>query len=139
MKGLKNFLSPMKDGVCNFVRTAILFFLPSLFSSLPFGVSGGGGTEAVAQTPGEWTWMHGAITFNPPAVYGQLNITNASLGGNQIAVRGISERGTTSGNPGYSIGVQGLADAQNQDAIGVQGYAFTGSTYRAGGYFEALK
>ncbi len=78
-----------------------------------------------------------SATNNPSASYSQLNVTSTTLGGNQTALRGFSDRGTTAGNPGYTIGVQGEANAQNQDAIGVQGFAYTNSTERAGGYFEA--
>ncbi len=79
-----------------------------------------------------------SATFNPPGIYSQLNVTSAVLGGDQIAIRGFSERGTTAGNPGFSVGVEGLSDSQTQDAIGVQGFAYTNSTTRAGGYFESL-
>jgi hypothetical protein len=51
----------------------------------------------------------------------------------------LNERGTTTGNPGYTVGVQGIADAQNQDAIGVQGIAYSSSgAVTTGGYFEGL-
>ena len=78
-----------------------------------------------------------SATFNPPGSYSQLNVTNATLGGDQIAVRGYSNRGTTAGNPGFTIGVEGLADTQTQDAVGVQGLAYTNSATRSGGYFES--
>ncbi|GAB3719206.1 hypothetical protein [Flavobacterium koreense] len=77
-------------------------------------------------------------TSNPPANYNQLNITNSALGGSQIALRGYNSRGTTTGNPGYSIGAQGVADSQNQDAMGVQGLSFSNGAIRIGGYFEGL-
>lgn len=77
-------------------------------------------------------------TYNPSASYNQLNVTNSTLAGTQIALRGLNERGTTAGNPGYSLGIQGLADAQNQDAMGVQGLAFSNGNIRMGGYFEGL-
>jgi len=79
-----------------------------------------------------------SATFNPSTSYNQLNVTSAALGGSQIAIRGYNERATTAGNPGYSIGVQGIADAQNQDAFGVQGLAFSSSGLTTGGYFEGL-
>jgi len=79
-----------------------------------------------------------SATYNPTVSYNYLSVTNSALGGNQIALRGFSDRGATTGNPGYTIGAQGLANTQNQDAFGVQGLAYTGSTTRAGGYFEAL-
>lgn len=78
-------------------------------------------------------------TFNSTASYNQLNVTNSALGGTQIALRGFSERGNTAGNPGYTNGVQGIADAQFQDAIGVQGLAYSSSGgVSTGGYFEGL-
>src|SRR5574343_80214 len=76
--------------------------------------------------------------FNPSASYNQLNNTITTLGGTQIALRGFNNRATTAGNPGYSVGVQGLANSQNQDSYGVQGYAYCNTNTRAGGYFEAL-
>jgi len=75
---------------------------------------------------------------NPSASYNQLNNTNATLGGTQIALRGFNNRAATAGNPGYSVGVQGYANSQNQDSYGVQGYAYCNTNTRAGGYFEAL-
>ncbi|MDW8334858.1 MAG: hypothetical protein RMM53_11635, partial [Bacteroidia bacterium] len=77
-------------------------------------------------------------SFNPPAAYAQLNITNSALGGTQVALRGYQNRATTAGNPGYSVGVQGVANSQNQDAFGVMGLAYCNTTTRAGGYFDAL-
>jgi len=79
-----------------------------------------------------------STTYNPSASYNQLNITGSTLGGTQIAIRGWNERGTTAGNPGYTVGTQGIADAQNQDAMGVQGLAFSNGNIRIGGYFEGL-
>lgn len=79
-----------------------------------------------------------SATFNPAASYNQLSISNAALGGSQIALRGFSDRGTLAGNPGVTIGVQGIANTQNQDAFGVQGLAYTNSGLRAGGYFESI-
>ena len=81
--------------------------------------------------------QNASATYNPSANYNQLNITSTTLAGNQIALRGYLDRAVT-GNPGYSIGVQGLANSTSQDAFGVQGLAFSNSTTRAGGYFEAL-
>jgi hypothetical protein len=74
--------------------------------------------------------------FNPMAVYGQLNVTNAALGGFHNAIRGYSNRGTTGGNPGYTVGVSGVASSQNQDGIGVMGQSYTNSGFTVGGYFE---
>ena len=79
-----------------------------------------------------------ASTFNPSALYSQLNVTNATLGGTQIALRGYNNRGTTAGNPGYTVGVQGISDAQNQDAIGVEGVSYTNAPVSIGGFFEGL-
>ena len=82
--------------------------------------------------------QNNSATINPSVNYNQLNVTNNTLGGTQIAVRGFNSRGTTASNPGYSVGVQGIGDAQNQDSMGVQGLAFSNSTIRVGGYFEGL-
>ena len=79
-----------------------------------------------------------STTFNPSASYNQLNVTGAALGGTQIALRGWNERSTTAGNPGYTVGIQGISDTQNQDAFGVQGIAFSSSGLTTGGYFEGL-
>ena len=80
--------------------------------------------------------QNGSATFNPSTVYGQLNVTNTALGGSQIAMRGFNNRGTITGNPGYSIGVEGLANSQNQDGIGVRGISYSNATISVGGYFE---
>ena len=82
--------------------------------------------------------QNGSALYNPSANYNQLNVTNAGLGGTHIALRGWSERGTTAGNPGYTVGVQGIANTQFQDAIAVQGISFTNAPVRVGGYFEGL-
>lgn len=76
-------------------------------------------------------------TFNPPASYAQLNITNGGLGGFQNALRGVLNRGTTAGNLGFAVGVNGLSLSQNEDAYGVSGTALSNSALRVGGYFEA--
>ncbi len=81
--------------------------------------------------------QNGSGAFNPSASYNQLNITNNGLGGTQIALRGLANR-TATGNPGYTVGMQGLVLPTNQDSYGVQGIAYSSTTTRAGGYFEAL-
>jgi hypothetical protein len=75
--------------------------------------------------------------FNPPALYSQLNVTNSALGGDQAAMQAFSSRGTTAGNPGFTIGIEATSIAQNQDSFAVLGSAFTNSSTRAGGYFES--
>lgn len=115
-----------------------------------------GYTSAFAQSSGAATvaanisyssvWMatynyvdNASTTYNPSASYNQLNVTAAGLGGTQIALRGWNERGTTTGNPGYTVGIQGIADSQNQDAIGVEGISYSSSGgISVGGYFEGL-
>ncbi|MCX8112844.1 MAG: hypothetical protein N3E49_06590, partial [Bacteroidia bacterium] len=78
-------------------------------------------------------------TFNPNAIYGQLNVSNSGLGGYQRAIRGYHNRTATPGNLGHSIGVEGVAIGQSQDGFGVRGVVYTNSTFqRAGGYFEAF-
>ncbi|MCB0790418.1 MAG: hypothetical protein H6595_10190 [Flavobacteriales bacterium] len=86
---------------------------------------------------GQYTYVDNASsTVNPSASYNQLNVTNSALGGFQIALRGFMNRGTTAGNPGYSVGVQGLANSSSQDAIGTFGLAYSNANLRIGGYFE---
>lgn len=75
-------------------------------------------------------------TTNPSVSYSQLNNTSTTLAGTQIAVRGFNNRGTTTGNPGYSAGVQGLANSQFQDSYGIQGLSFSDAGISTGGYFS---
>ncbi|SEP66177.1 hypothetical protein [Flavobacterium urocaniciphilum] len=82
--------------------------------------------------------QNGSATYNPSANYNQLNITNNTLGGTQVALKTYLNRGTLTGNPGFSVGIQGIANSQNQDSFGVQGSAFCNTNTRAGGYFESL-
>lgn len=104
-----------------------------------------GAATVAAQVNYSSVWManysyvdNSSTVYNPAASYNQLNVTGATLGGTQIALRGWNERGTTAGNPGYSVGIQGIADAQNQDAMAIQGITFSSGTIRVGGYFEGL-
>lgn len=73
---------------------------------------------------------------NPSASYNQLDVTNNALGGTQIALRGFNNRAALAGNPGYSVGVEGLANSQNQDSFGVQGLSFSNAPLSTGGYFS---
>lgn len=77
--------------------------------------------------------------YNPTALYGQLNVTNSNLGGIQRAVFGSMNRGSLAGNPGYSIGVLGIANSQYQDSYGLMGQTFcnNATNYNAGGYFAS--
>ncbi|MBX7242736.1 MAG: hypothetical protein K1X92_13420, partial [Bacteroidia bacterium] len=79
-----------------------------------------------------------SATFNPSASYAQLNNTSATMGAGAFknAIYGYSNRGTTAGNPGYTVGLNGIANSQNEDAIGVVGRAFCNSGFTLGGYFE---
>ncbi|MFN0200172.1 MAG: hypothetical protein ACKVTZ_01555, partial [Bacteroidia bacterium] len=79
-----------------------------------------------------------SASFNPSALYAQLNNTNATMGAGLFknAIYAYSNRGTTAGNPGYTVGVNGLANSQFEDAIGVVGRAFCSSGFTIGGYFE---
>ena len=81
-----------------------------------------------------------STTFNPPALYGQLNesVNFGSLAF-QNAVSGYMNRGTIAGNAAYSVGVSGVANSQNQDAFGVMGrtYCNNTGTISSGGYFES--
>lgn len=77
-------------------------------------------------------------TFNPSGVYSQLNNTSTTMGAGQFknAVYGYSNRGTTAGNPGYTVGLNGLANSQNEDGIGIVGRSYCNSGFTIGGYFE---
>jgi hypothetical protein len=79
-----------------------------------------------------------SATFNPPGVYAQLNNTSTTMGAGAFkdAMRGYSNRGTIAGNPGYTVGIEGDANSQNEDAIGVVGRSFCNSGFTIGGYFE---
>jgi hypothetical protein len=79
-----------------------------------------------------------SATFNPSALYAQLNNTNTTMGAGAFknAINAYSNRGTTAGNPGYTVGVMGTANSQNEDAIGIVGRAFCSSGFTLGGYFE---
>jgi hypothetical protein len=75
-------------------------------------------------------------TTNPSVSYNQLNNTSTTLTGTQIALRGFNNRAATTGNPGYSVGVQGLANSQFQDSFGVEGSSFSNAPVSTGGYFS---
>jgi len=79
-----------------------------------------------------------SATFNPSSVYAILNNTSSTMGAGAFknAIYGYSNRGTTAGNPGYTIGVNGLANSQFEDAMGVVGRTFCSSGFSIGGYFE---
>lgn len=79
--------------------------------------------------------QNGSAIYNPSANYNQLNVTNNSLGGFQSAITAYSNRGTTSGNTGYTVGGRLQAVARNQDAMGVYGSSFSDSNISMGGYF----
>jgi hypothetical protein len=77
--------------------------------------------------------------YNPNSIYAQLNNSGASLTGVQSAIQGYSNRGTTAGNIGYTVGGRFIGIAKNQDAIGAWGSAYsTSGVISAGGYFEGL-
>lgn len=82
-----------------------------------------------------------SATANPPGLYSQLNVTTNFTSGAvfQSAVRGYMNRGAIAGNGAFSVGVQGVANSQSQDAFGVIGQTFcnTLSNLNSGGYFEA--
>jgi hypothetical protein len=64
--------------------------------------------------------QNGTATFNPSAVYGQLNITSTTLAGIKAAIRGYNTRAIT-GNPGWSTGgyFTGGAAGNTEDANGI--------------------
>lgn len=78
---------------------------------------------------------------NVPASFSKLVVSHVTLAGDQAAVHGYSDRGTTLGNSGYSIGVLGEVKSQNQDSYGVKGITYSnahtayGSNF--GGFFNA--
>lgn len=79
--------------------------------------------------------------FNPSAAYAQLNINDSGLGGIKTAFRTYTNRGTVSGNPGFTAGAQLQAVAQNEDSFGVYAAAFSdtgGTGFNAGGYFASV-
>ncbi len=81
-----------------------------------------------------------STTFNPPAIYGQLNETvNFGSFVFQNAISGYLNRGTVAGNAAFSVGVSGVANSQSQDAFGVVGRTYSNTTgnFNSGGYFEA--
>lgn len=75
-------------------------------------------------------------SYNPSASYAQLNLTASTLTGNHSAFQGYSTRGTTSGNPGNTVGGTFAADAQNEWSMGVYGQSTSSSGQSVGGYFE---
>jgi hypothetical protein len=81
-----------------------------------------------------------STTFNPPAVYGQLNeAVNFGSTVFQNAVVGYLNRGAIAGNASYSVGVSGISNSQSQDGFGVTGrvYCNNTATISSGGYFES--
>ena len=110
---------------------------------------------AVTRTPASYAaaigysdvWIGGyfgvdnpSTTFNPPALYGQLNeINNFGSAVFQNAISGYLNRGSIAGNTAFSVGVSGVANSANQDAIGVLGRTFCNLTgnLNTGGYFES--
>lgn len=78
-----------------------------------------------------------STTSNPSASYSQLDVSNSTLGGAQVAVKGYSLRSATSGNNGYTIGGYFTGDGTSQDSYGVRGAAIATSGINIGGYFYA--
>jgi len=69
--------------------------------------------------------QNASSTYNPPATYSQLNVSNTTLGGNQTALKGYSKYEGGSGTAGKTIGVQGIAFAVSQKGIGSYGYSYS--------------
>jgi len=81
-----------------------------------------------------------STTFNPPALYGQLNeLANFGVAAFQNAISGYMNRGTVAGNTAYSVGVSGVANSQFQNSFGVVGrtYSDVVTNLNTGGYFES--
>ncbi len=76
--------------------------------------------------------------YNPCGLYSELNVTNSALGGWHNAIQSYSNRGTTTGNPGYTTGIYGVANSQNEDAFGITAVTYCNNATRAGGYFAAF-
>lgn len=79
-----------------------------------------------------------SAVYNPSACANMLTVSSSTLGGMQSALDAYSDRGTTAGNPGFTIGLDAIADAQNQDAFAVSGRAYTNAPFSFGGSFEGL-
>lgn len=142
--GYVGYETDINAGIGGTISSAGIYSInPSANYGGVFGQSSGAAT--VAANIGYstvWIGLYGMTenssnTYNPNGVYGHLQVSGPLLAGFQSAIYGYSGRGTTAGNPGYTIGVRGMADTQNQDAFGVMGTAYTDAGTRAGGYFEA--
>lgn len=76
--------------------------------------------------------------YNPTASYSQLDVSNSSLGGYQVATKGYSNYTAGSGNSGYSTGGMFVGNGDTQDAYGTVGVAScTGSACGVGVYGES--
>ncbi len=136
-----NFGNPIQsiNGAGVYSTTALAGYIASFCSS-------SGAVTHAAHINYSNTWManynlvdNSSATLNPASSYNQLTISNAALGGTKIALRGWADRGTVTGNPGYLVGIQGIANSQNEDAIAVEGISFGSSgAISVGGYFEGL-
>ena len=78
---------------------------------------------------GSYNYVQNAsATVSPSAIYGQLNITNSTLPGYKTAFSAYTNRGTITGNPGYTVGATLTADAQNEDAFGLSATVYSNRT-----------
>jgi hypothetical protein len=97
----------------------------------------------------QYSYVDNASTaFNPSASYSQLNVTAPGLGGIQTSIEGFTNRGTTTGNPGYAAAVLGIVTSQSESSNAIMGIAYTnaatysntcvdcGGFMSSGGYFE---
>ena len=105
--------------------------------------TGAATTAASAAYSNVWIAQYNLVnnssaTANPSASSNVLTVSSSTLGGGHSALFAYSDRGTTAGNPGFTIGVDAIADAQNQDAFGVSGAAYTNAGLSFGGAFEGL-
>jgi hypothetical protein len=105
--------------------------------------TGAATTAASAAYSNVWIAQYNLVnnssaTANPSASSNVLTVSSSTLGGGHSALFAYSDRGTTAGNPGFTIGVDAIADAQNQDAFGVSGAAYTDAGLSFGGAFEGL-
>lgn len=74
---------------------------------------------------------------SPSSSYSQLDVSDATLAGAQNAIVGYSMHTAASGNAGYTIGGNFIADGATQDSHGIEASAYATSAINIGGYFTA--
>lgn len=79
-----------------------------------------------------------AGTGTQMAVYGQINVSNNGNNNSQRGVLGLSQYTAGGGNPGFSVGVAGVALGNSQDSYGMEMIATSNGEGAVGGYFEGI-